>query len=358
MATILDTREELLQVDTQNALASIEQLGSQIQHIYELAESLSFDPTYSNISNVVVAGMGGSAYGTHVIQTLFKNELKVPVTVVPDYTVPAYVNEQTLVIASSYSGSSEETLSAVEDAYKKGAKITGLTTGGKLAEFFQKHNLPSLIFEATYNPCGVARFAYGYSIFGQIALFAKLGLITLTKNDMQLVLETIAIEHLACSVGVSQNKNVAKLLAYECHERIPVIAAAEHLEGIAHVVANALNENAKTYSEFRVTPELDHHLLEGFEFPKASEDTLVFLTANSELYEKANQHRMNLTIELLEKFHLPQNDIDVLGKTRLQQAVSLLTIGIYVSYYLAILYDRDPAKTAQVDWFKNKLKTM
>src|SRR5258708_23764757 len=142
----LDSRAEMQKLDAQNALGSIEMTGSQIQQVWKEAQEISFDNSYKQIKNVVVAGMGGSVLGTHVIQTVFKNELRIPVFIVPDYELPSFVNSDTLVIASSYSGSTEETLAAVENAVKKGAKIAGITSGGKLAEFLRNGHYPALIF--------------------------------------------------------------------------------------------------------------------------------------------------------------------------------------------------------------------
>lgn len=355
MSTILDSRDELQKNDPKLAIRSLEQLGSQVKQIWELTSALQLDASYSSIKNVVVAGMGGSAYGTHVITTVFKEQLSVPVTVVPDYTVPAYVGQDTLVIVSSYSGSSEETLAAAEDARTKGAKIIGLTSGGKLGAWLTEHSLPFIQFDGSFNPCGVARFGYGYSIFGQMAIFAKVGLITIKQSDVDAILAVIADAQLRCSADIPQDDNEAKLLAFELVQRAPVFTVAEHLEGIAHVVANAMNENAKTYSEYRSIPELNHHLLEGFKFPQTNEQHYLFLTTPSSRYAKSNQHRMELTQEVLEKHHIEWKELPVNGKSKLEEVFSYLIVGVYASYYLAALLQVDPAGTPEVEWFKKEL---
>jgi len=353
---ILDSRDGIAKVDPNHGLQAIEQLGSQVQQLWEQSRSIEFPDSYKQATNVVVAGMGGSAYGTHVIQTLFKEQLKVPVTVIPDYTLPAYVNEQTVVILSSYSGTSEETLSAAQDALKKGAQITGLTTGGPLAEFLTSHNFPSLIFDPEFNPSKVARFGYGYSLFGQMVLFERLGLITLTEEDYKSVLMGIANAHMLWSVNVPQDNNQAKIVAYDCVDRIPVITVAEFLEGMAHVVANAFNENAKTFSEYRIVPEMNHHLLEGFQFPRQNDNSLLMILARSSLFSEPNQKRMELTSQLGEKFHIEVREVTLSSSTALEQAWEYLLFGLYVAYYLAIIYNQDPTVTPQVDWLKSQLQ--
>ncbi|MBP7768504.1 SIS domain-containing protein [Candidatus Woesebacteria bacterium] len=354
--TILDSREDLAKLDASNVLLSIEQFGSQVQQIWEIAKGLTFDPSYKEVTNIVVAGMGGSALGTHVIQSVFKDELRVPVTIVPDYEMPQFVNEKTLVIASSYSGSTEETIAATQDAIRKGAKITGITSGGKLAELLKSHGYPVLVFDPIYNPSNQPRMGLGYSIFGQIALFAQAGMLKIDEAAYTRVLEAIAAAHLISGVGVKSDTNPAKILAYEITTHIPVVTVSQHLEGVGHVFANQLNENAKTYSEYRVIPEINHHLMEGLRFPKQTDDVLLFFMIHSKLYGENNALRVKLTEEVLEKNHIEFRTLDLTSKTKLEQAFEMLTFGAYTSFYTAMLHDIDPAPIPWVDWFKDQLK--
>ncbi len=353
---ILDSRTLIAEIDKHNMLGSIEQLGSQVQQIWEIAQKLTFDPSYREVTNVVVAGMGGSALGTHVIQTVFKEELAVPVTIVPDYELPQFVNEKTLVIASSYSGSTEETLAATEDAIKRGAKITGITSGGKLAELLRQHNYPVLVFDPIYNPSNQPRMGLGYSIFGQIALFAQLGFLKVDQTVYTKVLEAIAAAHLISGVDLPADTNPAKILAYECTTRIPVITVAQHLEGTGHVFANQLNENAKTYSEYRVIPEINHHLMEGLRFPKQTDDVLLFFLIHSDLYTEHTKRRITLTEQVLEKNTIEHRSLQLTAQTKLEQAFEMLTFGAYVSLYLSMLQGIDPSPIPWVDWFKSELQ--
>lgn len=352
----LDNREEIKKLDVDNALGSIEMLGSQVQQIWQQAQSLKVSEEYRSAKSVVVAGMGGSALGTHVIQTVFKDELRIPVLVAPDYTVPHFVDKHTLVVASSYSGTTEETLSATRDAQKKGALIAGITSGGKVGELLREHHYPHLIFDPIYNPCNAPRMALGYSIFGQIALFGAIGLLKLGTDEYQAVMETIAQSHLLCGADVPQEKNPAKQLAFEMVKRIPIVVVSEHLEGMAHVFANQINENAKTFSEYRVVPELNHHLMEGLQFPDSNEHNLLFITAHSKLYNSGNQKRMTLTEQVIEKNHCAAQPINLTSATPLTQAFELLVLGSYASYYLALLNNQNPTPNPWVDWFKAELK--
>lgn len=353
---LLDSREKIAEIDKSNVLGSIEQMGSQVQQIWEIAQGLQFDPSYKNVTNVVVAGMGGSVLGTHVIQTVFKEELKVPVTIVPDYELPEFVNENTLVIASSYSGTTEETLAATEDAIKKGAKVTGITSGGRLESLLKEHNFPVLVFEPTYNPSGQPRMGLGYSIFGQIALFAQAGLLSVTEAEYKAVLEVIAAAHLTSGADIANDENPSKLLAFEFTTHIPVVTASGHLEGPAHVFANQLNENSKTYSEYRVIPELNHHLMEGLRFPTNLDGSIMFFLVESKLYPENNQLRMKLTSEVLDKNNIEYRTLALKSGSKLEQAFEMLVFGAYTTFYLSMLHGIDPAPIPWVDWFKEQLK--
>lgn len=353
---LLDDRNEMAKIDLDNVLGSIEMQASQVQQIWEEVKKIHVESHFKDIQNVVVAGMGGSILGTHVIQSVFKEELRVPVIIAPDYTVPHYVNEHTLVIASSYSGTTEETLSAVKDAEKKGAKIAGITSGGPLAEYLKEKNFPALIFDPVFNPCKQPRMALGYSIFGQMALFAQAGVIKLTDEEYNEALEVIARVHLECGANVPQTENPAKLLAFEMKELIPIVVAAEHLEGNAHVLANQINENAKNYSEFRIIPELNHHLLEGLQYPGSNEHILFFFMVESELYLPSIRRRFELTVEAIEKQNIRVRTHKLTAKTKFEQCFEMLMFGAYTNFYLAMLNDVNPAPIPTVDWFKSELK--
>lgn len=351
----LDSRAGMQALDPQNALGSIEMVGSQIQQVWKDGQAIQIKNNQP-IKNVVVAGMGGSVLGTHAIQTIFKEQLKVPVLIVPDYELPSFVNAETLVVTSSYSGTTEETLAAAADAVKKDAQIAGITSGGKLGEFLKSGNYPALIFDPVFNPSNSPRMALGYSIFGQMVLFNKLGLLSITETEYQQILEVIADAHLKMSVNISQEQNPAKLLAFEMLSRIPIITVAEHLEGMAHVFANQLNENAKTFAEFRTVPELNHHLMEGLQFPELNISNLLFVTAQSDLYLPGNQKRIKLTEEVIEQNHLEYRQIKLQAATKLTQAFEFLMMGAYTSFYLAMLHNQNPVPNPWVDWFKAELK--
>jgi glucose/mannose-6-phosphate isomerase len=176
MYYMLDSKEKIAQLDSKNMYGSIQLLGKQVEEVLAEAKKVKIPGSYKKINNIVVLGMGGSALGAHVIKSLFFNLLQIPVEIVNGYKAPASVSSKTLVIASSYSGSTEEVLNSVKEAKKKQAKIVVICSGGKLADWVKKNKILALVFTTNNNPCGSPRMGLGYSIFGQVAILANVGL--------------------------------------------------------------------------------------------------------------------------------------------------------------------------------------
>lgn len=355
--TNLDDRTQLDQIDQHQTRLSIEQIGSQIQQVWQEAQSLVFPDVFKQAKQIVVAGMGGSILGTDVIRTVFKNELTVPILIAPDYTVPSYVDQSTLVIAASYSGTTAETIAATKDALNKGAMVTAVSSGGTLQEILSDNKLPGLFFNTTFNPSQCARMGLGYSIFSQMVLLARLGYVLIDEATVDSLLTTIAQQQLKLSQPTNQTENPAKLLAFHLIEKLPILLVAEHLEGAAHVFANQLHENAKTYADYRVVPEMNHHLLEGFQFPKNLADMTTVVSINSNLYQPDNQKRLELTGQLIDKYRIDVLTHQVETSTKLTQAWEIILLGAYTAYYISMIHGLDPIPNPEVDWLKTTLKT-
>ena len=156
-------------IDTDNMHQSIYEFSDHIMQAIEIGESISIKNQYNDIHNVVVAGMGGSAIGGDVARLLCKNELKVPMVVSRNYTLPGWVNNNTLVICSSYSGNTEEPLSALDDALNKKAQVCGFTTGGELGKHLKKLGKDLVIIPSGLQP----RAALAFSFVPMVKLLEK-----------------------------------------------------------------------------------------------------------------------------------------------------------------------------------------
>lgn len=342
----LDKQEIRQRLDVKNVYGSTGLLTEQCAYIWELAKTLEFPESYRSVENITLCGMGGSTYGGYIVKNLYWDQLKIPLIEYGDYHLPAYFNGKSLLILSSYSGGTEEVLSSAEEAVKKGSSIVGLTGGGKVRELSQTHNFPALVFDQKYNPSGQPRLGTGYMIFGVIAILARLGIVQVTDDEVN---QAIA--------ELRENQEAIKLKAKEAakklHGSIPVVFAAEFLQGNIHIMRNQINETAKSFAAFSPLPELNHHLMEGLKNPPAKNLYILFI--DSAFYSNKLQNRVEITKDVVEKNSIPYLSYQGEGSTKLSQMLNVLSFGGYVSLYLAFLYDQDPSVIPWVDYFKDQM---
>lgn len=352
---IVDSRDRIAQLDEANMLGSIEALADQVKHAWEDTQKLSFTPK-AEIRNVVVAGMGGSGLGADVIKNLFKDILKVPFEVVNSYTLPGYVNENTLVVLSSYSGTTEETLASAEEAQRRNAQIMIITGGGDLAALAKEKGYSAYIIDPKHNPSNQPRMAIGYSIMGTLGLLSHAGLFELTKQDVEDAVAAVLAADDRSRVDVPQEENEAKLIALHLVDRRGVFVTSEHLIGATHTSTNQFNENAKSFLDYKVVPEINHHLMEGLRFPASNANDHIFIFLTSDLYHPRNQARMKLTQQVVEQQDIETLVVKLRTENKLAQVFELITLLAYANFYLAMLENINPTPIPFVDWFKDELK--
>ncbi len=354
--SILDNAEDIKKLDKSNVLGSIQSLADQIQDAWTQVQELEISIDTSRVQNIVVSGMGGSGLGPDVIKQTFKRSLKMPFEIYNDYRLPAYVSENSLVILASYSGTTEETLSAAQDAIAAGAQILVISTGGDLQKLQEQHNWGGYIIQPRYNPSNQPRMAVGYAVFGVIAMLTKAGILNVSHDEVISVVNTVKQTLQDLDVSVPQDKNPAKQMAFQILGRVPVLVAAEHLAGGVHVFHNQINENSKSYAEIRLIPELNHHLMEGLQFPADLDKSLFFLLFQSSLYHERTQKRFEVTQDVIERANIDATTLMIDGATALEQNFEVIAFGAYVNFYLAMLEGIDPAPIPTVDYFKEQLK--
>jgi glucose/mannose-6-phosphate isomerase len=298
--------------------------------------------------------MGGSTLGSDLVRTVFASSLKIPFSIVNGYSLPACVDRHTLLILSSYSGSTEETLAAGREGLKRHARITGLTTGGSLARFFERNTLPWYRIVPTENPAGQPRMGLGYNAMGQLGLLAALGVLKISQADIREVLSVVGRRTASCSADVPTAINPAKQLSKQLAERLPILVGFEHLVGSMHAFANQINETGKAYAVPFALPELNHHLLEGLRFPKAVR-TAVLVTANSSFVHPRIAARQRITRQIVRRLGMNSAEIRLRGRSRLAEAFDLLAIAGAASLYLSVLHRVDPLKITTVDELKRRL---
>ncbi len=298
--------------------------------------------------------MGGSTLGSDVIRSVFSGLLRTPFTIINGYHIPAQVDRRTLVILSSYSGTTEEVLSAAAEAKKRGALVTGLTRGAKLGAFLTRNKYPWYQIDGAANPAGQPRMGLGYNVMGQIGLLSSIGLIKLTKKDVDGIVRHVGRRAAAFDTNMPTVQNEAKSLAAAFVGRVPVLVGTEHLVGSIHAFANQLNETAKVFAVPFVLPELNHHLLEGLRFPRiVTQGTFMFVA--SPLYDERITTRQRITAEIVKKKGLKVVLYRVRGDDRLTQAFDMLVLAGFTSFYLSVLHGVDPLEIQTVNEFKKRL---
>lgn len=333
-------------VDPKNVSASTGMLPDQCRQIWEEAKKVEFPQSYQDIDNIVVCGMGGSAYGGYVVSSLLKDQLRTSVISNNDYHLPGFVNDKTMVVLSSYSGGTEETISCADETLGKRLKMVAITGGGKLAEIFRGNNLPALIFDGKFNPSGQPRLGTGYIILGTIGLLNGLGLITISDEEVEDAIGELVRNQEAI-------KQLAQELAPKLDGFIPLIIGAEFLSGNTHIIRNQINETAKSFADYALLPELNHHLMEGLKNP--SDKKLVVLFLESDFYSEKIKKRVEVTKDVVGKNNVFSASYQAQGSSKLSQMLNVLSFGGYLSLDLAILYGQDPSVIPWVDYFKEQL---
>lgn len=350
----IDSREEIAKIDTQNVLGSIEALPDQCLDAWHDANQVNLPENYKHYSKAVLCGMGGSGLGGRVIESVYGGNMKVPLVRVNDYHLPNFTDEDTLIVCSSYSGKTEETINNMNEAIEKKAKWMAIGTGGQLIETAKKENVPFYQINPKYNPSNQPRMAIGYSIIGQLSLVAKAGLINLTEFEINSLAESMKVIIQRNAIEATDN-NLAKDLALKMQNKIILLIASSHLLGALHTFNNQLNENAKTLSfDFQI-PELNHHLMEGLKFPKENNKNIFLFIVNSNLYSDQIKKRIKITKDISEKNGIETFEFSLKADNALSQSFELIQFGAFVNFYLAMLYGIDPAPIPWVDYFKAEM---
>ena len=344
-------------LDRENMLGEIDGLPEQLARAYEIGlqnSEVLKTSEFSGITRVVIAGLGGSAIGGDLLASYVGDSCAVPVIVHRDYGLPAFARgRETLVICSSHSGNTEETLDAFESARKNDCTIFAVCTGGKLAARAKKANVPVIIFDHKGQP----RAAVGFSFGILLAVFVKLGL---TPDQSALVAGAVdamkkSQEHLRADVETVHNP--AKRYAGQLMGRWATIFGAGLMTPVARRFKGQINEIAKAAANFEFIPEADHNALAGTIHPV---DVLMPHTMNLFLRAPSDHPRNRLRLDLTKQIFMlegPNTDfLDARGDTPLAHMWTMILFGDYMAYYLAIAYGVDPTPVEALVNLKNALK--
>lgn len=334
--------------DSKNVLGSISYFPKQCANAWE-KESYSSKDT--PIKNILVLGMGGSALGAYALDSL--RILTVPMIISHEYTIPPWVNKETLVLAISYSGTTEETLSATEKALAQNAYVVGITAGGTLEKILKEAGSPVCIINREDNPCDQPRYAVGAMMMNMLKVFTAHNLCTINKSDIQKSLEELEVwqKDFIDSNKIEEIYEETK----ELENKMPVLIHAEHLANLGHFVRNQIHETGKAFAVIHEIPELNHHLMEGLAYPLDNQKNLRVLFFESNLYSDKIKKRFEVTKDVLTKQNISYKSISIDGTTQLSQALIGMLRGQYVAFSLALIHEKDPSEIPWVNYFKKQL---
>ena len=349
--TSLDEPQVYAQYDPQGMIEHLYQMPRRCQQAWQMAMDFDLPTEYSQVNKVVVLGMGGSAIGGDLVSSLAADEAKLPILVHRGYDLPPFVDDQTLVIASSYSGNTEETLSSFEKALESDAKKLVITTGGRLKTLAEENNIPLFSFDYKAQP----RAALPFSFLPILGFMQRLGFVGDRSNE---VAEMVAVLT-QMSRKIDEKKplvrNQAKQLAQMLYGRLPVIYGGDMLTEVAHRWKTQLNENSKAWAFYETFPELNHNAILGYGFPQEVASRIVVVLLRSPYLPERIIRRQQITARLLKEANIRFQFVDGFGISQLTQMMSLVFFGDWVSYYLAILNQTDPSPVAAIDYLKGEL---
>jgi len=340
------------QIDPQDMFGAIFRFSNQMKEAIEIGKQINLQNDYSACTNIIVAGMGGSAIGGDVVKNIVQHELTVPFYVNRNYLLPNWVNEKTLVICSSYSGNTEESLSAYEDALKKGAMVCGISTGGKLSE-----NINSKGYDLIAIPGGLQpRAALAYSFVPMLYLFNNIGLISNLLID-DLLNSTIHLEKKRDTHSVGNVSNSIYKMAKDIYGMIPIIYGITDTTGVVALRwKGQLCENSKMLAYHNEIPELNHNEIVGWgnNPDLLSELSVIWLKDKND--NKHVQARQDITKTILNDIGIMQYEVNAEGISNVERLLDLINYGDWLSYWCAILHKTDPSPVEKINKLKKALE--
>lgn len=346
---ILDDVAAMGRADSEDMLGFVAGFSDQLEEGWRISRQLQLP--WPTPRSVAILGMGGSAIGGDIVKGVWAGRLSVPVEVVRGYDVPAWVGPDTLVIASSMSGATEETLRALETALQRRCPVVVVSSGGPLKTVAEAARLPLATFPAAGSP----RSALGYSLAIIAGILERAGVLALDEAEIRAGVVAAKATAARCAPEVATADNPAKQLAWSLVDRFAIIIASGYLAPVARRWKAQLNENGKAAAAWDELPEATHNTVVGFEQPESLRDHIFVVLLKGELEHERNVIRGQLTGDLLEAAQISHQFVAAVGESRLGQALSGIVIGDYVSVYVAFMYAVDPSRIDVIDHIKAQL---
>jgi glucose/mannose-6-phosphate isomerase len=348
----LNDSETLKSIDAADMLGVTGAFPAQCREAVALAESIDFGKSGGSVASIVTLGMGGSGIGGDIVKALLEPNSKVPVTVCKGYSLPAFVGPDTLVLAISYSGGTEETMTTFRQAVDAGARIIAITSGGSLNDEAKNRGFPVIKVPGGLQP----RAALGYLSLTVMVALAKLGFIKNIKADIDETLEILKMmsEHMGSASPAGNN--IAKQLAGRFYEKMPVVYGSEGIPAVAALRWKCqFNENSKVPAFWHQFPELNHNEIVGWQELGDVAEKCCLITLRSPGENARTQKRIEISLPFLEGIVGESLQVWSEGDSDLARLYSLIYLGDFTSVYLAILNGVDPTPVERIQLLKKKL---
>lgn len=346
---ILDDIDQIRKIDKSNMLSACVEASKHYEKAAELAKAMPI--SYAKPKTIIVAGMGGSAIGGELLKDWARDKISIPIEICREYSLPAYVDKDCLVFVVSYSGETEETLSAFLDAVKRGCMTVCISSGGTLRGVAQKLDIPHLRI-----PSGMApRAALPYLFTPMPILLRKIDLIPDIKDELS---ETIHVLQQTSDSNAPEEPldgNVSKKLASEIYGTVPVVYGHGFYRAVAQRFKQEFNENSKVPAKWEYFSELNHNEIVGWEeAQQLAKDFSIILIRDKEESQEMRK-RIEATKELICKDFLKILEVWSMGRSRLAKMLSTVCVGDFTSVYLAIMRRIDPTPVKTISLLKEKV---
>ncbi|MEX1295979.1 MAG: bifunctional phosphoglucose/phosphomannose isomerase [Candidatus Limnocylindrales bacterium] len=348
-ANILDDLAAMGRADGEGMLGLVAGLPDQVAEGWAISRSLElpWDPPRS----VALLGMGGSAIGGDLAKAIWADRISVPLEVLRGYELPAWVGPETLVIASSKSGDTEETLRQLETALTRRCPVVCVSTGGAIRRVAEAASLPLAAFPDVGSP----RASLGWSLGIVAGVLERAGVLELDEAEIAAAADSGREAAARYAPGVPTADNLAKQLAWSLVDRFVVISGAGFLAPVARRWKTQLNENSKAAAVYDELPEATHNTVVGLEQPESLRDHLAVVLLRSELEHPRNALRAQLVADVLDTGLIWQQSVETSGAGRLGHALSGVVLGDHVSVYTAFMYAVDPTPIVAIEHIKRQL---
>lgn len=338
-------------LDKSGMREQIRGLPDQCLEAWNKAIQFRLPAEFTGAKKVLIAGMGGSAIGGDLLKGVAAADSNTLIQVHRDYGLPGWVDDDTLVIASSYSGNTEETLSGFSEALRKKCKKLVISTGGQLSALAAEKGVPIFTIQHVSPP----RAALGYSLVPLLAILQNLGLIRDKSTDVESTVDLLKKLCGEWQEDAPAVHNQAKKIASTLEGKIPVIYGAGILSDVARRWKTQINENSKTWAFFEIFPELNHNAVLGYSYPESLKKYIFVLMLRCSSLNPRILLRYDVTGDILKQKGIQYQLLDSRGSNPLSQVMSMVYLGDWVSYYLSILNGVDPTPVTEIDFLKKRL---